>query len=138
MISLAFLVTTQSGCGTFYNLNASIDGNPWKEIDQGRLGCAPMGGVTRSAVLACDCVVNGSRELVENQCKEFRGEATEQDRENSKFYLGLGLYAIVDTPCSLVADVLTLPVVAARYCEHSWETWWNEHEWQIHHTGASF
>jgi hypothetical protein len=37
---------------------------------------------------------------------------------------GLGILAILDTPCSLVADVATAPIAFARQHEYPWATWW--------------
>jgi uncharacterized protein YceK len=122
------LVASQTGCGTLYNLQAPPPVDPMTEL--GGLApstCAPFGGVQRSAVIGGCGVVMGPIYLVKSVVGVADGGADSRENVVGGLTLtGLGLLAIVDAPLSLAGDIVTMPVVIARRCEHPWATWWGE------------
>jgi uncharacterized protein YceK len=99
LASALSLAVLPLGCGTVLNLTASPTPGPTPTMI-GPSSCEPFAGVERSAkggmfVLACPP------------------------------YIPIGVWILaVDTPLSLVGDVLTLPVVYARKRGEPWATWW--------------
>jgi uncharacterized protein YceK len=105
-----------SGCGTVVNLAAPPE-QPFPTIAPGT--CFPFGGVTRSGLLGGFGVVTGME-----MAFGFEGIA---ETGVGLLWTGGGLVALaVDTPLSLVGDVVTLPVAYARSQKMSWATWWGE------------
>src|SRR5262245_37476386 len=109
------LACLQTGCGTFVNLNAPPPPAP---PCIGPSTCFPLGGAARSALLGCFGTVCGLDGALHAQSIEEAGQGL--------LMAGAGTVAIVDTPLSLIGDLVTLPIAYARRQEASWATWWGD------------
>jgi uncharacterized protein YceK len=140
-MGLLLLIATQSGCGTLWNLKA-----PPASDEPARLGifdsgnCVPMGGVARSATLAAGSMTFSPSNLVDTEWRAYCGEQMPPDSLKANLFIGtLGALAIVDTPLSLVGDVVTLPLAIGREKQQPWATWWGEPKiWRMGPTGMGF
>jgi uncharacterized protein YceK len=118
LLFAAALALLQMGCGTMANLTAPPTA-PTVYRGMGPTACEPFGGVTRSIDLGGMCLAGGLTTGYENLGQ-------------GGLILGTGMVAAgsvilaVDTPLSLVADVVTLPLVYARREGMPWATWWGE------------
>ncbi len=114
----ATLACLPGGCGTIHNLKAPPQ--PCLPAMYPTT-CFPFGGVTRSAMLGYAGTVIGGFSVggavVTMKSEEILPAAG---------LMGLGLGALVDTPLSLVGDIVTLPIAYARSKGARWATWWGE------------
>jgi hypothetical protein len=123
LLLVAALACVQSGCGTLVNLCSP----PTVPTTPGVVQCGfrfpetcfPLGGCARSTMLGGFGVVGGL------------GIGSDQPGP-AELLLGAGmctagaLVLIVDTPLSLVGDVVTWPIAQARMDGASWATWWGK------------
>jgi uncharacterized protein YceK len=121
---LALIPLALTGCGTVHNLKDSPNGPMF--IGTGR--CYPFGGVTRSSLLAVMGPPFGLGETIKGDIAICRGDFDSGFDQvgNGLFLTAAGLGAIIDTPLSLVGDILTFPIAYARSKEYAWATWWGE------------
>lgn len=112
----ALLFLAAAGCGTVMNLHAPPE--PTSNYrGMGPTACEPLGGVNRAAVMGGLTFASGL-------------ESLNQGPGEGRMLTGIGLLGAgtvilaVDTPLSLVGDMLTLPVVNARRNHEPWASWW--------------
>lgn len=106
---------SHAGCGTFTNLTAPPAGKAPPGI---ATNCAPLGGTFRSLFVGGAFVGQGLGEMTEvGKGGILKG--------SGKVLAGTYLVA-VDTPLSLVGDVVTFPIAQARYEDRPWATWWGD------------
>lgn len=119
-------ITSLAGCGTIHNLKDPDPANGTMFIGGGV--CYPMGGCTRSGLLALIGTPMGMVQVIQGNVDIARGEfATGFEQVGSGLMLtGTGLGAIVDTPLSLAGDIVTYPLAYGRYHRYPWATWWGE------------
>jgi uncharacterized protein YceK len=115
LLFVLVLACTPIGCGTIVNLTA-----PPKAATayrgMGPTECEPFGGVSRSFMLGGLCMAGG---LTGGGGASPLGLLLAPG-----MVIGGAAILAVDTPLSLVGDVVTLPVVFARMQGAPWATWW--------------
>jgi hypothetical protein len=116
LLFVAAIAALPTGCGTVVNLRSPPPAQAHPGI--GPTACTPFGGVLRSGLL-------GGFGLV---CGVFGGwsEIGNGGLLQGAALAGMGVLAVADTPLSLVGDVVTLPIAAARAREAAWATWWGD------------
>jgi uncharacterized protein YceK len=115
---IACAVVSAAGCGTVMNLADSPGGGSKTAVVPE--SCYPFGGVHRSAMLGVFGVGSGPMSV-------YNGVFGAGDSQSALFQAGLfvvGVGALIDTPVSLVGDIVTLPVAYAREQEAPWASWW--------------
>jgi uncharacterized protein YceK len=122
---LPVLFATLTGCGTVHNLKAHPD-----EVGMICPRPAPMGGVTRSALAAAFFPPIGIVEMGKGTAQFARGdfkEGADVWNHGAKLFC-FGIGAWFDTPVSLVADVVTLPLAYARMKSYPWAMKWGDQQ----------
>lgn len=115
-VLFAALLLAAAGCGTIMNLHAPPEPTSAYR-GMGPTSCEPLGGVNRAAVMGGLTFASGL-------------ESLNQGPGEGRMLTGIGLLGAgtvilaVDTPLSLVGDMLTLPVVNARRNHEEWASWW--------------
>jgi uncharacterized protein YceK len=112
-----------TGCGTVNNLKAHPEA-----VGMFCPTPFPMGGVTRSALLATLGPPFGFAGMSQGTAKIVKGdfkEGAEAWTTGAKLFC-FGIGAWVDVPLSLVGDVVTLPLAYARMKAYPWAMSWGD------------
>ncbi|MBY0230664.1 MAG: hypothetical protein K2W96_15365 [Gemmataceae bacterium] len=105
---LALIIAT--GCGTVVNLTDPARNTPNMIPNT----CTPFGGVARSACLGGFGTTVGAADFCTGNVAE------------GAVLLPVGIGGLIDSPLSLVGDLLTLPIAYARQQGHPWASWWGK------------
>jgi uncharacterized protein YceK len=122
LLIVAVICCTSVGCGTLHNLDAPA---MTTQVYIGPSTCAPLGGFARSALLGGFGTAAGVQGTAVSGWTLLQGDVSDGCKGigDGLWLTGVGLGSLVDTPISLAADIVTLPVVIARRQQQPWASW---------------